>query len=110
MLLSPGLATYMTLSRFTLDAGHFPVAVAVLLLGLLSSTSHRSSSILRWAGLLSVAFTVVSGALMLLKVEVLEPLVRFAGTSFDLGLVASLVTSGAQLVARLLGHGGAAWP
>jgi len=105
VLSRPGLAAYMTLSRFTLDAGHFPVAIAILLLGAISSTfpaRGTGGAFLRWTGLLALAFSAVCGILMLVKVEVLEAVARYAYTGFDLGLALSLTASVAQLTGRLL--------
>ncbi|MBN1337532.1 MAG: hypothetical protein JXB39_16385 [Deltaproteobacteria bacterium] len=103
---SPGLAEYAALSHFTLDALHFPVAAVVLLLGALSSTApddRRTGVSLRWVGFAVIAATSACGGLMLVKVEALASLVRFAYTGFDIGLVALLVVTVVQLALRLLG-------
>jgi len=89
VLRNPGLLEYMTVSRFTLDANHFWVGIAVLALGtVVLIRNHQSGplllNLLVW---LLLAATAFSGGMMLLKFKPLEKLNRLSYTSFDVGLV-----------------------
>lgn len=91
---SPGLTEYMTLRRFTLDAAHFWLGGGLWLLGaalFLATQKHPASpawppGLRRLLGLL-LLFTGACGALVLLKLDFVATLTRWAYTGFDLGLL-----------------------
>lgn len=108
--LSPDLAEYMTLRRFTLDAPHFPIGAAVLVLALVLALQHPSRAVpqctprplarLLW-GLIAV--TVLSGALMLARPAGLAAAVRAAYTVFDAGILLIALVAALDLGRRLAG-------
>jgi len=108
VLRSPDLAEYMTARRFTLDAAHFWIGIGILLLGLVLAlqrspqgsaalTPPRLAKIL-WALLV---FTGGCGALMLVKLDALATLTRWAYTGFDLGLTLVALVSVVALLWRV---------
>ncbi|SPD76339.1 conserved membrane hypothetical protein [uncultured Desulfobacterium sp.] len=106
----PGLLEYMTISRFNLDAQHFPIACAVLLAGLFTILYQRPHqqrapffvSILCWCGWIALVLTGISGCLMLLKFSWTETLTKLAYTIFDMGLLMSATVTTILLLLRLI--------
>lgn len=105
---SPELAEYMTARRFTADAAHFWIGAAVFL-GALALSLDRPA---RWRGapggpaVLAIvwallAFTGISGGLVLLKPPALAGLTRWAYTGFDLGTALLALGCVVLLVFRL---------
>jgi hypothetical protein len=112
-LASPDVFTYMTFSRFALDANHFWVAAATLFSGLLLAISAPGS--LRWIARLEYAAAAcagVSGALMLLKIPLLAAVNRYAYTLFDLTIVVaaglSITLASSRVFSGLSRHSSAA--
>ena len=97
--LSPELAEYMSLRRFTLDANHFWVGLFVLALGL--AVCQTAQKGLRWAGAVLVLWTGLCGATMLCKAFLPDALVKLSYTGFDFGLVVLAGLTVALLVMRL---------
>jgi hypothetical protein len=96
-LWSPDLLEYMTLRRFTLDAGHFWVGAIALLAGLtwLLAMSPDISGIrrrLRQVGVGFVTVLVVAGGFMLIRWEFLSLMNRLAYTAFDAAASGILLT------------------
>jgi hypothetical protein len=97
---SPGLLEYMTLSRFSLDANHFWIAVIIFLISITTMLSQKfdekTSGIeiaMRKLGWLFMIAGAVSGMLILLKIGGLSIITRLAYTGFELSLVfMSLIT------------------
>jgi ABC-type multidrug transport system fused ATPase/permease subunit len=96
---TPDLLSYMTVERFRLDANHFWVALAVLAV----SVWAASLASLRQQRLVYVlvAFTSISGILMLLRVAWFDALNSFAYTGFDLGLTALAAPTALMLATRI---------
>jgi len=92
---SPGLISYMTIDRFTLDAHHFWVGTAILIFGVVRALHHevgdekrhRLRNALNRATLWTAALVTACGGLMLLNLSWLNTVTRLAYTGFDLGLV-----------------------
>lgn len=108
--LSPGLAEYMTVRRFTLDSAHFPVGCGVLILAVVLALQHPTKVTIQCtppalAAILwvLVAWTGLCGVLILLKPGWLETLVRFAYSGFDVGLLLILLVAAIDLGRRLAG-------
>jgi hypothetical protein len=107
---SPGLAEYMTVRRFTLDAAHFAVGCGVLILAVVLALQHPSKVATQCtppalAGMLwaLIAWTGLCGGLILLKPGWLETLVRFAYTGFDVGVLLLTLVAAIDLARRLAG-------
>lgn len=93
-LRSTGLAEYMAVRRFTLDANHMWVALGTIacVIGAAWLARHRApqSRVARLFSRVGAGLVVaagVFGALMLLKVEAFSAITRLAYTAFDLSLV-----------------------
>jgi hypothetical protein len=106
--LSPGLLEYMTLSRFSLDANHFWIAVIIFLISIAIMLSQKASdkisgleSIIRKLGWLFMIPGALSGMLILLKIGGLSIITRLAYTGFDLSLVFMALTSIVALLLRI---------
>jgi len=106
--LSPGLIEYMTLSRFSLDANHFWVAVIIFLISIATMLSKKfdektsgTGIVLRKLGWLFMTAGAVSGMLVFLKVGGLSMVTRLAYTGFDLSLVFMALTSVVLLFLRM---------
>jgi hypothetical protein len=109
--LSPGLAEYMTVRRFTLDSAHFAVGCGVLILAVVLALQHPSKVATQCtppvlAGILwaLIVWTGLNGALILLKPGWLETLVRFAYTGFDAGVLLLTLVAAIDLARRLAGR------
>ena len=105
---SPDLAEYMTARRFTLDAAHFWIGMAVLLVGLVLALQHPARGALaatpaglRKALWVLLVFTGACGGVVLLKLRFLDPLTRWAYTGFDLGLTLLALVSVVTLLLQL---------
>jgi hypothetical protein len=106
----PGLLEYMTISRFNLDAQHFPIACAVLLAGLFAILNQRPHerresvfvSILCWCGWIALVLSGIPGSLMLLRFSWLETVTRLAYTVFDMALLLSAIVTTILLIYRLI--------
>jgi hypothetical protein len=105
---SPGLLEYMTLSRFSLDANHFWIAVIIFLISIAIMLSQkfdektsRTDVAMRQLGLLFMIAGAVSGLLVLLKIGGLSIVTRLAYTGFDLSLVFMALTSVVSLFLRM---------
>jgi len=106
---SPGLLEYMTLSRFTLDANHFWIAVIIFLISIAIMLSQKTSdkisgleSIIRKLGWLFIIEGALSGMLILLKIGGVGFLTRVAYTGFDLSLVLMALISVISLLWRIV--------
>jgi hypothetical protein len=95
----PTTAEFMLPSRFALDANHFPVAVAVLVAGVVAllwelrqhvpgnGTTRSRLGSLTGAGLaISLLLACVTGVLIMLKIPGLEGVTRYSYTLFDLAV------------------------
>lgn len=110
LALLPEWLAYVTLRRFTLDANH--AWVSLVCLGLAAATALLPTGTPTWRRSLLRALTVglgagcalalVSGGLMLVKLEALVPLTRLAYTGLELGLLMALLASTLALGLRLL--------
>jgi len=106
--LSPGLLEYMTLSRFSLDANHFWIAVIIFLISIAimlsqkfdEKTSGADIAMRKLAWLFMIA-GAVSGMLILLKIGGLSIITRLAYTGFDLSLVFIAISSIISLIIRI---------
>ena len=106
--LSPGLLEYMTLSRFSLDANHFWIAViiflvsiAIILTGKVDGNASSIEIAMRKLGWLFMIAGAVSGMLILLKIGGLSIITRLAYTGFDLSLVFIALSSIISLMIRI---------
>lgn len=99
-VVAPGAGEYITVRRFTLDANHFWIAVAVLASGLLTvARSGRQSSmsrVIRWP----IAAAVLCGAAMLVQSWLRVAGLRLIYTAFDV-LLAVITAATALHVIRL---------
>jgi hypothetical protein len=107
--LSPGLLEYMTLSRFSLDANHFWIAViiflislAVMLSGKVDEKASGTSIAMRKLGWLFIIAGVLSGVLVLFKIGGLSIVTRLAYTGFDLSLVLMALISIISILLRII--------
>ncbi len=98
--LSPGLLEYMTLSRFSLDANHFWIAVIIFLTSIAIMLSRKvdenasgTEIAMRKLGWFFIIAGALSGMLILLKIGGLSIVTRLAYTSFDLSLVLMAMSS-----------------
>lgn len=100
---SPGLAEYMTVRRFALDANHFWVGVAVIVLALWLAVADRVErpGALAWATFVAVVWAGLCGAAMVAGSVLPDVLARLAYTGFDAGLVVLAALSVAGLLARM---------
>jgi len=105
---SPELAEYMTARRFTLDGAHFWIGSGVLLAGLVLALqgpvkgSQASTFAALGTGLwVLLVWTGICGMLVLLKLDWLGGLTRWAYTGFDLGLTMLALVSVMTLILRL---------
>jgi len=103
----PDLMGYMLPTRFALDANHFLVAAAAILVGLaLLALEFRHNGTMR--GLLAFVLLAVlvlagaSGSLMLLKPSFLPSLTRASYTVFDLALTILLAVGVLAALRRVL--------
>ena len=106
--LSPGLLEYMTLSRFSLDANHFWIAVIIFLISIATMLSKKfddntsgAEMAMRKLGWLFMTAGAVSGMFVLLKLGGLSIVTRLAYTGFDLSLVFMALTSVVSLFLRM---------
>ena len=106
--LSPGLLEYMTLSRFSLDANHFWIAVIIFLISIAAMLSEKigkkASGIeiaMRKLGRLFIIAGALSGMLILLRIGGLSIVTRLAYTGFDLSLVFMAISSIISLIIRI---------
>ena len=106
--LSPGLLEYMTLSRFSLDANHFWIAVIIFLISIAIMLSQKldektsgTQITVRKLGWLFMITSGVSGILVLLKIGGLSIVTRLAYTGFDLSLVLMAMSSIISLIIRI---------
>jgi hypothetical protein len=106
--LSPDLVSYMVARRFTLDANHFWVALALLAVAVAlafwrpvpepRAGARRVLERARWT---LVGLVAVSGGLMLVGASWLETPTRLAYTVFDLGLALLGLVAALDLAGRL---------
>ena len=106
--LAPGLLEYMTLSRFSLDANHFWIAVIIFLISIAIMLSQKfdektsgTDIAMRKLGWLFMIAGAVSGMLVLLKIGGLSIVTRLAYTGFDLSLVFMAISSIISLIIRI---------
>ncbi|HAK95992.1 MAG TPA: hypothetical protein DCM87_13625 [Planctomycetes bacterium] len=110
---SSELAEYMIARRLTLDAAHFWIGSALLLAAFVLALQRPAGGRAGPAGLGTalwalLAATGLCGALVLVKLDWLAALTRWAYTGFDLGLTLLALASVAILVSRLCTLGPAA--
>jgi hypothetical protein len=106
---TPGLLSYITVSRYTLDASHFWIAVILLVAGTVSAIqvckdqalTERTRRLLSRTVWLTMGFIALCGVFMLLKISWLDSITRLSYTGFDLGLVALALLIGLNLVLKL---------
>ncbi len=103
--LSTGLLEYMTLSRFSLDANHFWIAVIIFLISIAVILSQKfdekisgTEIAMRKLGWLFMIAGALSGMLILLKIGGLSIVTRLAYTGFDLSLVFMVISSIISLI------------
>lgn len=104
----PDLLTHMLASRFTLDAKHFWVAAAILTGGIITVLQlPRATRGSRCVGgrllWIAVALTSLFGGIMLLQVQALPRLTRFAYSAFDAGLMLVVILTIVMQAARMAG-------
>ncbi len=106
--LSPGLLEYMTLSRFSLDANHFWIAVIIFLISIAVMLSRKvdektsgTEIAMRKLGWVFMIAGAVSGMVVLLKIGGLSIVTRLAYTGFDLSLVFMAISSIISLIIRI---------
>lgn len=106
--LSPGLLEYMTVSRFSLDANHFWIAViiflvsiAILLTGKVDENASGIETTMRKFGWIFIIAGVVFGIFVLLKIGGLSIITRLAYTGFDLSLVFMAISSVISLIMKI---------
>lgn len=104
---TPRLLAYMTVERFNLDANHFWIALAILVLSLWTTTASRAgvgggnlAKKLTAIQYVLTAIVVICGILMLFRASWIEWLSRFSYTGFDLGL--TLMTAVSVILVLLL--------
>jgi hypothetical protein len=123
LLAQPDLMEYMLPTRMWLDANHFPVAVAVMLAGVVALlwelrqylADHgqgRSSpgTITLWVLVLSLAVAAASGLLVFLKIPALDTVTRVSYTLFDAAiavLMAGVIVTVVHRVVQQLRANGA---
>jgi hypothetical protein len=98
----------MTLSRFSLDANHFWIAVIIFLISIAIMLSRKSGDkisgmeiAMRKLGWLFIIVGALSGMLILLKIGGLSIVTRLAYTGFDLSLVFIAISSIISLIIRI---------
>lgn len=106
--LSPGLLEYMTLSRFSLDANHFWIAVIIFLISIAIMLSEKfdektsgTEIAMRKLGWFFITAGALSGMFILLKIGGLSFVTRLAYTGFDLSLVFMALISASSLLWRI---------
>lgn len=106
---STGLAEYMTMRRFTLDAAHFWVGIGIMLLSFVLALQHpaKCGSQCTPALLVRILWVLIffagfCGALVLLSLAWLGPITRLAYTGFDLGLLLLTLAAAVDLIRRLI--------
>jgi len=113
LAMSPEWLSYVTVRRFTLDANHAWVSLLAFALAAGAALLRPSGAgwrvktqcilaILVWGGL---GLSVLSGALMLLKINALPSLTRLGYTGLEIGLALALLTAVGQLVLHFHGTG-----
>jgi hypothetical protein len=105
---SPGLLEYMTLSRCTLDANHFRIAVIIFLISIATMLSQKidektlgTGIVMGKLGWLFMIAAAVSGMFILLKIGGLSIVTRLAYSGFDLSLVLMSLASIISLTIRI---------
>jgi hypothetical protein len=99
----------MTLSRFSLDANHFWIAViiflvsiAILITGKAGEKASGLETAVRKLGGIFMITGVFSGILVLLKLAGLSVLTRLAYTTFDVSLALLALTSVVSLFLSMI--------
>jgi len=92
--LAGDLGNYMLPTRLFLDSNHFLFSIAVLFTGiwfyLKFKFDQKQPFDLNWFSVL-IIITIISGILMLIKLEFIETISHLAYTVFDLSLIGILI-------------------
>jgi len=95
--LKPDVNSYVLPDRLTLDVNHFIITVFALITGLytwlMMKKNNQAGSLLRKLQALSLILAVISGALMMIKFNLIYQMVRVAYTVFDVSVVFSICIS-----------------
>jgi multidrug transporter EmrE-like cation transporter/nitrate/TMAO reductase-like tetraheme cytochrome c subunit len=95
--LKPELNAYILPERLWLDKAHFLITILALLAGIYTWLSMKkddeSQSLLSKIQLVLISISILSGVLMMIKFEAIEPLVKIAYTVFDLAIVLIIIVS-----------------
>ncbi|MBN2000324.1 hypothetical protein JW935_22430, partial [candidate division KSB1 bacterium] len=113
MMADKQLVNFILPSRFWLDRNHFPIAMLILLAGILA-VGYRMRNVVQnksenrtqmfWTNELVVTFGVlcVAGLLMMIKFPGLAEVTRFAYTVFDVALLFVLIGALVTFYARII--------
>ena len=100
--LKPDVNSYVLPDRLALDANHFIITVLALIAGvytwLTMKKENKDRSLLGKLQALSLILAVISGALMMIKFDLIYQIVRVAYTVFDISVVLSICISAIWLI------------
>jgi hypothetical protein len=95
--LKPELNAYILPERLWLDKAHFLITILALLAGIYTWLSMKkdgdSQSLLSKIQWVLITISILSGVLMMIKFEAIEPLVSIAYTVFDVSIVLIIIVS-----------------
>ncbi len=96
VFLKPDVNSYVLPDRLTLDANHFIITIIALIAGAFTwiwMRKENQSGLLSKLQALFLILAIVSGVLMMLKVDLIYQIVRVAYTVFDISVVLSVFIS-----------------
>jgi nitrate/TMAO reductase-like tetraheme cytochrome c subunit len=95
--LKPDVNSYVLPDRLALDANHFIITVLALITGVYTwlgmKKENQAGTLLGKLQALSLILAVISGALMVIKFDLIYQIVRVAYTVFDISVVFSVIIS-----------------
>ena len=108
---TPDWLSYVLVSRYTLDASHpliamlfFILAATALLIPLPKRNRlEKTVRIAKAATCSGLVLAMLSGGLMLLRIDFLTPLTRLSYTTLEVGLIIALVSGATVLLLGLIG-------